>query len=162
MDLVNFDVYVNEDLTITIQTDRKSAERAFTGQFSIEKFYIKYINFILNIYIFYKNIYIYIEKYLYRNLYRKKNSLYFCFLDNAYLQEITNQELNKLNIKTANEIKQSESSENNVKQSQCENEGMSMQRRFLLLILHNFKFIPYILSKIFLIYRKKYIVMVTE
>lgn len=76
--------------------------------------------------------------------------------------QITNQELNKLNIKTANEIKQSESSENNVKQSQCENEGMSMQRRFLLLILHNFKFIPYILSKIFFIYRKKYIVMVTE
>lgn len=48
MDLVNFDVYVNEDLTITIQTDRKSAE-----SFYRLVFYWK---------IFYKNIYIYIEK----------------------------------------------------------------------------------------------------
>lgn len=65
-------------------------------------------------------------------------------------------------MKTANEIKQNESSKNNVKQSQCENKGISIQKRFLLLILHNFKLILYTFSKIFFIHKKKYIIMVTE
>lgn len=31
MDLVTFEVYINEDLTLEIKTDRESAERAFRG-----------------------------------------------------------------------------------------------------------------------------------
>ncbi|XP_011687408.1 PREDICTED: uncharacterized protein LOC105449725 [Wasmannia auropunctata] len=54
MDLVSFEVYVNKDLTLTITTDRQSADRAFRDQ--------------------------------------------------TYLQEITSQELNKLNLQAANKI----------------------------------------------------------
>lgn len=66
--------------------------------------------------------------------------LHFYFLDNAYLQEITNQELNKLNIKTANEImdsSQSESNENennSVEELQYENEGRIAFKTFIMKI----------------------------
>ncbi|XP_036147312.1 uncharacterized protein LOC118647156 [Monomorium pharaonis] len=86
MDLVSFDIFINDDLTITIQTDQKSAERG-----------------------------------------RKS-----AFTDYAYLQEITNQELNKLNMKTANKMKDvSQSAESNkenifLEHSQCKNEERSI------------------------------------